>query len=419
MAARTLPLVLALSLLAAGPVAARQTEPSAPVADTLVRPEPGSELTVSLLTFGPGSAVWELFGHNALRIQNALTGRDDVFHWGVFSFNQVDFIPRFLKGEMLYSMGHQTFQGMVAEYQARDRSVWSQELNLTPAERLQLLQAILVNLQNPEYRYDYFVDNCSTRVRDLLDRVTGGRLKPVATALDGETYRFHTRRLTRPSPLIWAGLDLLLGPRGDRPVTGWESAFVPMVLRDEVRRVELPGEEGRPVPLVASEMDLFVADRPPTAEAPARFNWPLPAVGIGLAVLLALAGQGAGEGIRAGRTGLALLGGVWSLLAGVLGTILVLVWFTDHIWMYWNENVLQFTPLSLLLAVLVPLAAVRGRPSPWAARIALATLVFSLLGLIVQVVPGIDQGNGELIGFALPLHAGLFLALRSLNRSTP
>ena len=378
--------------------------------------EPGSELTVSLLTFGPGDAVWEPFGHNALRIQNASSGRDDVFHWGVFSFNQVDFIPRFLRGEMLYSMGYNTFEGTLLEYRARNRSVYSQELNLTAAQRYELQRLILENIEDPDYRYDYFIQNCSTRIRDLLNQVTGGRLEPVFMEKDGETYRFHTRRLTEPHPLIWTGLDLLLGPRGDEPVSAWEAAFIPMVLRDEVRNVETTRADGRPVPLVAAEGDIFLADREADQTAPVRFNWPLLAVGLGLAVMLVLAGQAAGEPIRFGQVGLALAGSLWSLIAGALGLILVLVWFTEHIWMYWNENILQFNPVSLLLVFMIPVAALRSRPAPWTERFALAALAFSTVGLIVQVLPGIDQTNGEEIALALPLHAGLFLAVRALNR---
>lgn len=406
-------LIVMPSEVAAAPAQASEDSSEA---DSVPVFEPGSELTISLLTFGPGDAIWEPFGHNGLRIQNAQSGRDDVFHWGVFSFSQVDFIPRFLRGEMLYSMGYNTFEATIREYQIRNRSVFSQELNLTAAQRAELQRLVLENTQNPDYRYDYFIQNCSTRIRDLLDQVTGGRLEPVFTEVEGQSYRFHTRRLTEPHPLIWTGLDLLLGPRGDDPVSAWESAFIPMVLRDEVRNVETTRADGRPVPLVAAEEEIFTADREADNAAPIRFNWPLLAVGMGLAVMLMLAGQAAGEPIRFGQMGLAFVGSLWSLVAGGLGLILILVWFTEHIWMYWNENVLQFNPVSLLLVVMIPIAAFRNQPAPWTQRLTLAALAFSLVGLVVQILPGIDQTNGEQIALALPLHAGLFMAIRALNR---
>ena len=408
-----------LAVLLAMPVASAAQQgasPGAPATDSVPLLEPGSELTISLLTFGPGDEVWEPFGHNALRIQNAQSGRDDVFHWGVFSFSQIDFLPRFIRGEMLYSMGYDTFESTLQGYQSRNRSVWSQELNLTPAQRFELQALILENTRNPDYRYDYFLQNCSTRIRDLLDQITGGALEPAFREQDGESYRFHTRRLTEPHPLIWTGLDLLLGPRGDEDISRWEAAFVPMVLRDEIRSIETTRTDERPVPLVASEEEIFVADREPAPAAPIAFNWPLLALGLGMAVLIVLAGQAAGEPIRFGQVGLGLVGSLWSLIAGGLGAILVLVWFTEHIWMYFNENILQFNPVSLLLVFMVPFAAFRQRPAPWTQRFALAAVAFSLVGFLVQVVPGIDQANGELIALALPLHGGVFLAVRAMNR---
>ena len=79
-------------------------------------PEPGSRLRVWLLTTGPGDAVWERFGHNALRVLDTETGRDVAYNWGIFDFDQVDFVPRFLKGQMLYMMAPFSTAAMVDSY---------------------------------------------------------------------------------------------------------------------------------------------------------------------------------------------------------------------------------------------------------------------------------------------------------------
>ena len=415
MSARRLALVAIVVLIASGRLMGQDTGAAAPAADPADQPEPGSQLAVSLLTIGPGDAVWELFGHNALRIRDRMTGSDDVVHWGLFSFRQANFLARFLRGEMTYSMGYQTFAEAMAEHRARNRSVWEQELNLSPADRVALVLAIRKNLRDPGYRYEYFLRNCSTRIRNLLDAVVDGRLQSASRGSPGHTYRFHARRLTEPRPAIWAGIDLLLGPRADAPITGWEGAFVPMVLRDQMRLVELAGADGNAVPLVASETQLNEADRRPEAAAPRGFVWPIPALGLALGSLLALAGRLAGRGVLAGRLGLAALGGLWGLVAGGLGIVLVLMHFTGHVWAYWNENILQLTPLSALLAFLVPVAALRGRPAPWTTRIAFVVLVVSAAGFAAQILPGVDQQNGELAGFALAMHAGLWVGLRSFS----
>jgi hypothetical protein len=154
---------------------------------------------------GVGEQVWEQFGHNAIWIRDmsrppsAGGGTDSVYHWGLFDFSQPNFIPRFLKGEMLYSMGGFTLASTMSDYHRLDRSVWAQELDLTPAQKLALRNYIQWNEQpeNRGYFYNYYHDNCSTRVRDALDRALGGVLRSaMATRMTGTTYRSHTRRLT-------------------------------------------------------------------------------------------------------------------------------------------------------------------------------------------------------------------------------
>src|SRR5689334_12000370 len=136
----------------------------------------GQNVTVSLLTMGNGSEVWEMFGHTAILLHDNVTNRDTVFNWGVFDSHQPHFIPHFLQGLMLYQMGGQTLPDLLYQYQYFNRSVVSQELDLTTAQKDSLLHLIQINArpENVQYRYDYFVDNCSTRPRDLLDLVLGG-----------------------------------------------------------------------------------------------------------------------------------------------------------------------------------------------------------------------------------------------------
>ncbi|MDX1647259.1 MAG: DUF4105 domain-containing protein, partial [Longimicrobiales bacterium] len=133
--------------------------------------EPGSELRVWLVTAGPGDAVWERYGHNAIRILDTGTGRDVSYNWGIFDFQQVDFIPRFLQGRMLYMMAPFSTPAMIDAYARADREVILQELDLTPAEKLELRTLAEINAlpENRDYIYQYVLDNCSTRVRDLLD----------------------------------------------------------------------------------------------------------------------------------------------------------------------------------------------------------------------------------------------------------
>lgn len=372
---------------------------------------PGSGLQVYLLTMGQGDAVWEKFGHNALWIRDRATGLDVAYNWGLFDFNEADFIPRFLKGSMRYSMAGFPAEPMIAFYARTDRSVWAQELELTPAEKLELLRFVEWNAleENRFYHYDYFLDNCSTRVRDALDRVLGGRIRAATDTIPtGTSYRWHTRRLTQGDLPIYTGMDLVLGQPGDQEISAWAEMFLPMKLRERLGGLTVRGVDGVERPLVRSEVQLHAAQRAPEAAAPANFVVGYLILGSVLGGVILALSFASDRGGRASRAALATIGSVWSLLGGLVGTIMILTWtVTDHTFMYRNENLLQFTPISLLLVVMLPRLFVGGL-APRAAR-SLAALVagLSVLGFLLQPLPTFYQVNGEIIALALPVHLAL------------
>jgi hypothetical protein len=382
--------------------AARQ-EP-APEDQELAEPAPGSELRVSLITVGAGPVVYEMFGHNAIRIQDPARGLDVAYNWGMFDLGQEGFFWRFLLGDWQYWMAGLASEGMIAHYVASDRGVVEQELDLAPARRLQLLEMVELNRrpENAYYRYQYFLDNCSTRARDALDTVLGGSLRARFANLPGETFRFHTRRLTEGNPLVYVSLDFFMSGRGDRPVTAWDEMFIPMMMRDFLRDTDL----------VTSEVVLDEPVLVPLGEPPPRFAW-FALTGVMLAGLLASsAWVGTAARIRTAhprvsrlaRAEFAAIAGTWSLVAGVSGLVMIVSHFTAHEFMHWNENFLQANPLSLVLAVALVPAVFTGRWRRLATRTALLAAGVSVLGFVMQVFPGIDQVNGYHLAVAVPAH---------------
>jgi len=403
-------LLLGLGLtLAPEPSAAQGAAP----ADSL--PEPGSELRVWLLTAGPGEAVWERFGHNALRVQDAATGRDVAYNWGIFDFDQVDFIPRFLRGEMLYMMAPFQAGPMVDAYARTGRRIVMQELALTPAQRLELVRFAERNAlpENRDYRYDYFRDNCSTRVRDLLDLVLGGQLsRRFSAEPSGTSWRDQIRRLTRDDVPLFTGMDVLLGTPGDEPISVWQEMFLPMTLRDALRDVTVAGPDGTPRPLVVAEQVLVEGTNPTEPAEPPSWWIGYLLAGLALGGLLA---WGGGQGAW-GRRAVAAVATLWSLVAGLVGTILLLVLFTDHVFMYPNANAFLLTPLSLGLAVTIPLTRWRPEALRLAERVAVGVLAVAALALAVQVVPSLRQDNAIFLCLVLPVHAGLWWGMRRRAR---
>ena len=381
---------------------------------------PADELTVYLMTMGPGKAVWERFGHNAIWIHDPGRGTDKAYNYGLFDLRQERFLVRFLQGRMWYWMQGFPAASYVQLYRRANRSVWIQELEMTPEARRQL-QAFLEWNELPEnrfYHYDYYRDNCSTRVRDALDRALGGRIRDYAgTLATGKTYRFHTRRLTANDPLVYTGLLLGLGQPVDREISAWDEMFLPLALRDHIRNITVGGPRGSQVPVVRSEQTLFEStDMPPSPTPP---FW-LPAyVALGVAVAAAtVVLANAGTTRPAARRGFTALAGGWTLLAGIFGLVLAGLWaFTDHAAAYQNENLLQMNPLQLaLFPMLVRSTSNATRLRVWVAGF-LAAL--SLAGVLLKLVPGFYQVNGEIIGLALPIHLGVAAGCYHLSRCIP
>jgi hypothetical protein len=342
-------------------------------------PEKGAELEVYLMTMGPGDAIWERFGHNAIGIRDRVAGTDLVYNWGVFDFDDADFLPRFLRGEMRYRVEPYDAAMTVEFYRRSNRSVWIQELALTPAERVTLREFVEWNTleANKYYRYDYFADNCSTRARDALDRALGGLLRgTLAGKGSGLSFRDEARRLA-DADLLYAGIDVGLGTPSDREMTAHEALFIPMRLREAVREVRRPDASGALGPLVASEREVFLASRGAELPAPRDRRWQFLLVGIALLALMATLARFSPRGER-------VVAVVWAGFVALVGLLLLMLWgFTRHTWAYANVNLLAFNPLWIAIAVLV--ARARPLDGRWRGFVAVVALLAST-GVVLGVL---------------------------------
>jgi hypothetical protein len=401
-------------LLASGVLA--QTRP--PVRPSASPPE---SLTVYLMTMGPGTRVWERFGHNAIWIHDPVRGTDQTYNYGLFDFRQHNFLLRFIQGRMWYWMQGFPAESYIEQYRRANRSVWVQELEMAPRARRELQEFLEWN-ERPEnrfYHYDYYRDNCSTRIRDALDRALGGRIRQhTQSAPTGRTYRFQTLRLTANDPPVYTGLLLALGHPVDRPISEWEEMFLPLAMREHLRKLTVTGKDGAPVPLVRSERTLFESSDPAPPSKP-PFWLPVYLAG---GLLLGGTAYGLATGARhsgPARLGFLMLAWIWVLVTGTAGVVLAGLWgLTDHAAAYYNENILQMSILTLPLVWLLP-GFVRGKRSSGRLTLGLAVAVaaISLVGLMLKLLPQFSQSNGQVIALALPAHAGLAAGLWRLARS--
>ncbi len=405
---------LGLLLLLLGPLALGAQEDIPEIGS-----EPGESLRVFLMTMGRGDAIWERFGHNAIWIQDEATGQGAAYNWGIFDFGQVDFVPRLIRGTMLYHMAAMDPFASLEEYRRANRQVWIQELALTPSQRLELLAFVEWNAlpENRDYQYDYYRDNCSTRVRDALNLALGGRIRAVSAAdTTSYSYRWHTRRLLRDHRPAYLGSQFVLGPRADRPITAWEEMFLPERLMERLREVMVPDGEGGSRPLVVSERTLVVPDRPPEPDAP-----PLALPWFLLAGLLWGGGmfwfaRRPNPWTLKSRLVLGVLAGGWALVAALGGFLLLVAWiFTDHVFWYGNWNLFHANPLFLILLLACVLFVTRRRFPSWGRGVAAVLAAVSLAGALAHLVPGLGQGGAEILALVVPLNLSLWLVSSRLR----
>jgi len=397
--------LLAFVGMAGAQAPAEPASPESPI------PNPQSRLSISLLTIGPGEIFFERFGHNAIVVRDEASGQAVAYNYGIFDFEQEDFLLNFVRGHMRYRMAVDELEDDLAMYRAERRAILEQRLELTPEQTGALVRFLEWNAQpqHAQYRYDYFEANCSTRVRDALDRALGGALRAQSEGRSrGYTYRLDALRLMAPEPLLALAIDLGLGPYADQRIDFWQESFVPETLHNVVAQARLP-RPGGDVPLVSADATLAVGQIEEPPVLPRDLRVPFLIAGLALGALLFWLGR---SPRRAARVPLATFALVFELVCGLAGLVLLFLWFgTDHRAAWRNENLLLLNPLCLLL---VPawIGALRGRPArAWSRVVAWLVVLFAAFALFSKILPWFVQGNLQWIVLLLPIHLALALVL--------
>lgn len=340
MSARAVPRPRALILAVALVVLGASGAAAQPGRMGLVDARPGdTPPTVELYTFGRGELIFEKFGHTALCLDYAEPERETTcFNYGVTDFT----IPgatltwRFIRGKQVFFVEPIPLSGMMRFYKHEDRTIWRQSLPLTP-EQARAAEAKLLGDLDPKkgsYIYDHFVDNCTTRLRDIIDAGSGGKLKVDSGGAFPLTFRQMGRRGLAELPPLIAFADFALGRYLDQRPTVWLAMFHPFVLRDEVAaRFDAPAEL------------LYERRGPPIPEdGPTDRGWAL-LIGLGLMAPLALA-RWRGRFERAAIA-------IGAIPAGLLGLLLWTLAIISTIpSVRWNEALLLYLPFDLALPFL-------------------------------------------------------------------
>jgi hypothetical protein len=291
---------------------------------------------ISLLTCSPGEDLYSTFGHSGIRLTDRASYRDVVFNYGIFDFHTPNFYLKFMRGKLLYQMGLQSFSDFMYEYQYLGRSVTETKLSLPLAAKRKLLLFLENNYrpENREYLYDFFFDNCATRIRDVVEK----SLPIVYPPQDTVRKIKHLRQLLDEylGTMPWSdfGIDLVLGQPTDQLGTFRNEMFLPDYLAKNLSKAQY---QGKPIALPTQTL---LKGLPPS---PFRSKFPKPWLFFSLlaALFLALTFL-ATKKIKKGADAF-----FFSTL-GLAGCILLFMWLgTDHIATKNNWNLLWANPLYL------------------------------------------------------------------------
>lgn len=293
---------------------------------------PGAQITV--WTVGPGKELYAAFGHTALRISDPVLGFDRLYNFGTFDFNTPWFYLKFIRGDLDYFLTVAVTPEVLLDYQANGQLVIEQTLDLTPEESDALFLQVEANLrpENAAYRYDFVRDNCTTRVRDAVEKV-------VPLAWPDKPSRQTLRQMVQPyvanRPAIQTGINLLFGSTMDREATAREAHFLPAEMESafDTATVKTGGRR-----LVKQTATLLTGRAVPVP----RWNWWVP-----LSYALAVGG---GWAAWKNRRGWAPLDKVLFVGAGLVGCLLLFFWVGTRHWvLHANWNLVWALPTHLVV----------------------------------------------------------------------
>lgn len=334
---------------------------------------------VYLITCDPGPESHTMYGHSALRLYDSISGTDVVYNWGVFDFSTTNFNYKFARGQLNYKLAAYSYKSFLNEYGPTKRSVYMQKIYIPDSELLRLKEMLDENLrpENVYYKYDFFWDNCATRIRDILEDVYGDKL--VYPEQEGEPEVTYRDRLDEyHDGVLWmdAGIDLLLGSPADQPCGFRESMFLPEYLMKNLSEAHVTDGDKRVMLLGPTEM-VFDHERPEYDTGILKQPWFWLSVAFIIVFLFTALVR-----VPALQNGFDLV--FWSVLTVLALLMIFLNYVTDHVAMKQNYNMIWLNPL-----IPIALYAIFAKHKLywfWRVQIALSVIFMLVIVLISQSI---------------------------------
>ncbi len=343
---------------------------------------------IELISIDYGGGMHATFGHTALRVKYP-SGKDLSYNFGGVDMDQSNFWVLLMQGQVEAFLDVQPYHKLLLHYSGEDRTIKSRALALSPGQATHLaqrLKTIAASEKSRRYVYNHIYDNCTTRVAELLDEVLDGQLSVVAKSKSVGTQRQWIMRRARHSLPIYLALDLTGNGSGDKPISLWQTTFLPDAFDQIVDSTQIKG-----APLVSSIKTEYQSINYLHS---VLFDWPWTRIYLLLGLPLLL--------LSWYWTRLGTL--IFGLSSGLTGCFILGLWLSSNYAFFGsNWNLVVFLPTQLILG----LSALKS--SWWQGSASLRKLYLLstsiLLGALalLQWVGVVEQSIGPMLALALPL----------------
>ena len=299
---------------------------------------------ISLLTCTPGEELYSTFGHSALRVGDRSSGADIIYNYGTFDFDDPNFYSKFTRGKLLYFVSIDGFENFMKAYEYEQRGITEQVLDLSCEEKEKLVMALQENAkeQNKYYKYDFVIDNCTTRLRDMVFKTSSNPVTKNIRPNDGITFRNLIHEYLDKSYQYWSklGIDVLLGDPIDKKVSNNETMFLPDYLLKAFDSTTTNGK-----PLVLSKNEILKATKM-THKAPLLSPFAIFTILFLIIAVLTF--------MRNSNPFFAVFDFILFFLTGILGILILFMWFgTDHPECKNNFNLAWAVPLHFIIVFFI------------------------------------------------------------------
>jgi len=372
----------------------------------------GDDIVVKLVTIGPGDDLTSWWGHTAIIVEDNTFNVSRFYNYGLFSFEQENFVSNFAMGRLIFWVGAWKTSDALSHYVSLNRNIRFQILDLSPEKRVEIATLLATNVrpENREYLYDHYRDNCSTRIRDIFDKILDGQFYPQTQIASTMTFLDHTRRHTDSHFMVDWLLMFLMNNTIDQEIRRWDDMFLPEDLERNIAEFSYKDDSGNTHKLVKSNYTFFHSkDRVPLPDgAPA--HWPVGLMIGFLSAVLAIVGA---IGYNKNKKYMKLLFGIFHIMVGIVygipGLALFLMsFFTDHTVTYHNENLLLANPFTFLFILFGVGILVNNKFSlKWLPNLWYFLCGLNMILLILKLFPAFDQQNWLSISMIMPLNLAM------------